>query len=151
MSVPTIAAAHFFRIASADRAQRIEVVENLGQDLGAARKQQVDDAFRAQFAEDLRQAMYCATLASFAQGLNLIARASEDEGWGVNLATCMRIWREGCIIRSEYIADLLEPVLEPSGTVTNVLTLGVVGEEVRRTLPALRRVVALGVEWNAHM
>ncbi|TFY51295.1 hypothetical protein EVJ58_g10644 [Rhodofomes roseus] len=151
VSAPTIAAAHFFRIASADRAQRMQVVENLGQGLGAARKQQVDDAFRTQFVEDLRLAVYCGCLASFAQGLNLIARASEDEGWGVNLGTCMQIWREGCIIRSEYIADVLQPVLEQSGRVTNVLTLPVVGEEVRRTMPALRRVVALGLEWNAHI
>ena len=129
----------------------MKVVENLGQDLGAARKQQVDEAFRTQFVEDLRLAVYCTCLASFAQGLNLIARASEDEGWGVNLGTCMRIWREGCIIRSEHIADLLQPALEQSGTVTNVLTLPVVGEEVRRTIGALRRVVALGLEWNAHM
>lgn len=151
VSAPTIAAAHFFRIASADRAQRMKVVENVGQDLGAARKQQVEDGFRGQFSEDLRLAVYCATLASFAQGLNLIARASEDEGWGVCLATCMGIWREGCIIRSEYIADVLQPALEQSGAITNVLTLRVVGEELRRTVPALRRVVALGIEWNAHM
>lgn len=62
-------------------AQRVLVVENLGELLGAARKQQVDDAFRFAFIEDLRLAVYCACLASFAQGLNLIARASEDETW----------------------------------------------------------------------
>ncbi|KAI0915872.1 hypothetical protein AcW1_009282 [Taiwanofungus camphoratus] len=90
-------------------AQRVLVVENLGELLGAARKQQVDDAFRFAFIEDLRLAVYCACLASFAQGLNLIARASEDEGWGVDLATCVHIWREG---RSEYIADLFQPLLE---------------------------------------
>ena len=30
--------AHFFRIASADRAQRMRVGENVGEDLGSARK-----------------------------------------------------------------------------------------------------------------
>lgn len=41
VSAPTIAAAHFLRVASADRAQRLQVVEKLGQDMGAARKQQI--------------------------------------------------------------------------------------------------------------
>ncbi|PCH39465.1 6-phosphogluconate dehydrogenase decarboxylating [Wolfiporia cocos MD-104 SS10] len=151
VSAPTIASAHFFRIASADRAQRLMVVHNLGESIGAARKQHVEDAARGEFLEDLRLAVYCATLASFAQGLNLIARASEDEGWGVDLASCIRIWREGCIIRSEYIADLLQPLLEKEGKVTNVLTLKRVGEEVARTIPALRRVVQRTLEWNAHI
>ncbi|OSX60775.1 hypothetical protein POSPLADRAFT_1057703 [Postia placenta MAD-698-R-SB12] len=151
VSAPTISSAHFFRIASADRSQRLCVVENLGQDLGAARKQQVDDGFRDNFLEDLRLAVYCACLASFVQGLNLIARASEDEGWEVGLANCIRIWREGCIIRSEYIADLLQPVLEREGKIMNVLTLKPVGDEIRRTFPALKRVVATALEWNAHI
>ncbi|EMD35243.1 hypothetical protein CERSUDRAFT_106675 [Gelatoporia subvermispora B] len=151
VSAPTIASAHFFRIASSDRAQRLQVVENLGEDIGAARKQHLDEAARTGFVENLRLAVYCACLASFAQGLNLIARASNDEGWGVDLASCLRIWREGCIIRSEYIADLLQPVLEQERGVTNILTLKPVGEEIRRTLPHLRKVVGLAYEWNAHI
>lgn len=113
-------------------------------------------------------ALYGAFLASFAQGLNLIARASEDEGWGVRLSDCIRIWREGCIIRVEGIADLvswksdphlvlnsplhqLEPVLEKKGSVLNVLTLDELAAEVRKTAPHLKKIVQLGLEWNAHM
>ncbi|KAI0739227.1 6-phosphogluconate dehydrogenase C-terminal domain-like protein [Daedaleopsis nitida] len=151
VSAPTIASAHFFRIASADRAQRMKVVEAFGESIGAARKQHVDEGFKTQFIEDLRLAVYCGCLASFAQGLNLIARASVDEGWNVNLASCMQIWREGCIIRSEYIADLLQPLLEKEPGVTNVLTLQGLADELKRTEPHLRKVVQLGLEWNAHM
>ena len=64
--------AHFFRIASADRAQ---VVENVGEDLGSARKQQLDGAFRMQFAEELWAAV-CSTTLPFTQE---IALASEGE------------------------------------------------------------------------
>jgi len=151
VSAPTIASAHFFRIASSDRAQRLQVVASLGEDLGAARKQHLDDAARSAFVEDLRLAVYCACLASFAQGLNLIARASSDEQWGVDLASCIRIWREGCIIRSEHIADVLQPPLEQERGVRNVLALQPVGEEVRRTFPQLRSVVGRASEWNAHI
>lgn len=151
VSAPTIASAHFLRIASADRAQRMHVVAALGQDLGAARKQHVDAAFRETFAEDLRLAAYCACLASYAQGMNLVARASEDEGWGVRLGTCVQIWREGCIIRSEAIADLLQPLYEREPGCLNTLMLQAVADEVRRTMPSLQRVVKHALEWNAHM
>lgn len=151
VSAPTIASAHFFRIASADRAQRMQVVEALGESIGAARKQHLDEKARTEFVEDLRLAVYCATLASFSQGLNLIARASADEGWNVSLAECIQIWREGCIIRSEYIADVLQPVLETSAGVMNVLTLQPLAEEIKRTVPHLRKVVQHALEWNAHM
>ncbi|KAI0324933.1 6-phosphogluconate dehydrogenase C-terminal domain-like protein [Cubamyces sp. BRFM 1775] len=151
VSAPTIASAHFFRIASADRAQRMEVVHALGEGIGAARKQHVDDAFRTEFIEDLRLAAYCACLASFAQGMNLIARASKDEGWGVSLAECIQIWREGCIIRSEYIADLLQPLYEKEPEVLNTLTLQPVADEIKRTIPSLLKVVKHGLEWGAHI
>lgn len=151
VSAPTISSAHFFRIASSDRAQRMQVVGALGQDIGAARKQHVEEAFRERFIEDLRLGAYCACLASFAQGMNLIARASKDEGWGVDLAKCIQIWREGCIIRSEGIADLLQPLYEREAGVVNTLTLQAVADEIKRTIPSLQRVVKHGLEWNAHM
>ncbi|KDQ57038.1 hypothetical protein JAAARDRAFT_688159 [Jaapia argillacea MUCL 33604] len=151
VSAPTIAAAHFFRVASANRASRLKVVEALGQDMGAARKQsQLTDTEKKEHVEDLRQAVYAAFLASFVQGLNLIARASRDEGWGVDLGRCIKIWREGCIIRSEYVADLLQPLLEKR-EVMNVLALEDVAKEVKRTIPALSRVVQRGLEFNTHI
>ncbi|KAI8969467.1 6-phosphogluconate dehydrogenase decarboxylating [Trametes punicea] len=151
VSAPTIASAHFFRIASADRAQRMRVVQALGEPIGAARKQHVSEQFKEEFIEDLRLAAYCGCLASFAQGMNLIARASEDEGWGVNLAKCIQIWREGCIIRSEYIADLLQPLYEKEPGVLNTLTLQPVAEEIKKTIGNLKKVVQYGLEWNAHI
>ncbi|KAJ2969986.1 hypothetical protein NUW54_g12835 [Trametes sanguinea] len=74
-----------------------------------------------------------------------------DEGWGVNLAECIQIWREGCIIRSEYIADLLQAAYEKEGGVMNTLTLEAVGDEIKRTIPHLLKVVKYGLEWNAHI
>jgi 6-phosphogluconate dehydrogenase len=111
----------------------------------------VADEDKTAFVADLKDAVYCAFLAAFAQGLNLIARASDDEGWGVKLHECIHIWRAGCIIRAAHIADLLQPLLERHAGCTNVLALQPVADEIRRTAPALKRVVARGVEWDAHM
>lgn len=109
VSAPTIAAAHFYRITSADRSERLRFFDLIG-GAAAAKKQHVEE--RAEFIEDLREAVYCGFLASYAQGMNLIARASYDEKWGVRLGDCIQIWRAGCIIESEWIADLLQPVYE---------------------------------------
>ena len=59
--------------------------------------------------EKLRLAVYASFLSSFCQGLELISRASDDESWDIDLGKCLQIWRAGCIIQSNYIADMLQP------------------------------------------
>ncbi|TFK87124.1 hypothetical protein K466DRAFT_565563 [Polyporus arcularius HHB13444] len=81
VSAPTIASAHFFRIASADRAQRMQVVEALGESTGAARKQHLDEKARTEFIEDLRLAVYCATLVYAWLGSR--GRAAPSQGTGL--------------------------------------------------------------------
>jgi len=60
------------------------------------------------FLEDLRKAVYAAIFACFVQGLDLLARVNEREGWGVNLQYVARIWRAGCIVNPDYVTDLFE-------------------------------------------
>ncbi|KAI5846113.1 6-phosphogluconate dehydrogenase C-terminal domain-like protein [Tricharina praecox] len=150
VSAPTIAAAHFLRIASSNRAERLQVFELIGGFIAGAKKQHVEGSEK-EVIEDLRQAVYCAFLASFVQGMNLLARANSDEGWNVKLSEVVRIWRNGCIIRSDYIADLIQPVYEKQEDLQNLLTSKTVVEEVKKTFPALKRTVARGLEWDAHM
>lgn len=138
VSAPTIAAAHFYRIASANRDERLRFFDLIG-GAAAAKKQHLEE--RAEFIEDLREAVYCGFLASYAQGMNLIARASYDKKWGVKLDDCIQIWRAGCIIESEHIADLLQPVFEKEQGMKNVLLAASVAAEIKRTMPALKKVV----------
>ena len=56
-----------------------------------------------QIIEDLHAALYCAKICSYAQGMNIIKAASDEEGWGVDLAECARIWKGGCIIRAKLL------------------------------------------------
>lgn len=148
VSAPTIAAAHFYRIASAGRSERLRFFDLIG-GAAAAKKQHVEE--RAEFIEDLKEAVYCGFLASYAQGMNLIARASYDEKWGVRLGDCIQIWRPGCIIESECIGDLLQPVYEKDQGVRNILLAESVAVEIKRSMPALKRVVQKALEWDAHM
>jgi 6-phosphogluconate dehydrogenase len=109
VSAPSIAAAQFLRVASGNRAQRVKDADKLM--MPEPKVVKLEGKEKAEFIEDLRLAVYASILASFCQGLELIARASKDEGWNVDPANCIRIWRAGCIIQCDYIADMLEPIL----------------------------------------
>ena len=57
-------------------------------------------------AQEIGAALPAAMLACYIQGLELIAVASEANGWGTDLSAVARGWRAGCIIRSV----MLDPI-----------------------------------------
>jgi len=61
------------------------------------------DVDKSQLIDDVRQALYAAKICSYAQGLNLIRAAAKDKSWTVDLGSCARIWRGGCIIRAKFL------------------------------------------------
>lgn len=61
---------------------------------------------REPFIAQLGNALYAATLITYAQGMTLLATASRAYKYELNLAEVARIWRGGCIIR----AALLEKI-----------------------------------------
>jgi len=85
---------------------------------GPEQKMSLED--RDAFVEDVRQALWCAKVIAYAQGLHIIKVAGQEYGWDIDVAACARIWRAGCIIRAklldrisnEYAAGNLETLLE---------------------------------------
>ncbi len=102
----------------------------------------VDD--REAFIADVRQALWCAKVVAYAQGLHLIKVGGEEYGWDIDVAACARIWRAGCIIRAklldrisnEYAAGNLETLLEAPS----------ISAELGASNDAWRRVVARATE-----
>ena len=145
---PSLTAAHYLRLASSDTLLRNSIKTSLGTTLPG--HIEMRDEQKTQFLEELRKAVYVAILACFIQGLDLLARVNAREGWGVNLQNVDRIWRAGCIIKSDYITDLFErhyaqqPGRHP-----------LCGEEIacefKRCWPALKQVVLKGVGADAHV
>lgn len=56
--------------------------------------------------EDLRHAYQVARIINHHQGFDLIAAASKEYNWEINLNVLAKIWTEGCIIRSHLMEDL---------------------------------------------
>jgi 6-phosphogluconate dehydrogenase len=103
---------------------------------------------KADFIEDLRKATYISCLASYIQGMNVIAAADQKHSWNIDYAQVWQIWRAGCIIQADYISDeILSPILKsnPSSTDLNLNHSPRVAQDTKNCFPALRRVVAKSV------
>ena len=90
--------------------------------------------------EDLEKALLAGKIVSYAQGFAVIAKASEENGWGLPLATIAKIWRAGCIIRSRFL-DQMSAAYEKGGNV-NLLVVPDFVELMKDAHPSLRKVVA---------
>ena len=55
----------------------------------------------------LENALYFGMIVTYAQGMALLQRASNEYGYGLKIADVARIWRGGCIIRSALLDDIL--------------------------------------------
>ena len=65
-------------------------------------------ADRKAFIEDVRRALYCSKMISYAQGYMLLREAAKDQGWHLNFGGIALMWRGGCIIRSRFLAKIKE-------------------------------------------
>jgi 6-phosphogluconate dehydrogenase len=66
------------------------------------------DTNRAELIEDVRRALYCSKIISYAQGYMLLRAAARENGWHLNLGGIALMWRGGCIIRSRFLGKIKE-------------------------------------------
>ncbi|WP_226627862.1 NADP-dependent phosphogluconate dehydrogenase [Alloyangia pacifica] len=78
-------------------------------------RQQGADAFGAQpqalppgalDLDDLEAALIAGKILCYAQGFEMLTAASDQFGWDLPLPEIARIWRNGCIIRSDMLNDM---------------------------------------------
>jgi len=97
---PTIAAAVFARIVSAlkdERAHAEKLIPGPEPHLAAD---------RAGFLADLHHAVYLTAVSAYAQGLRQLRDASQEWGYGLDLAEVARVWMAGCIIRAKLLVPI---------------------------------------------
>jgi len=63
---------------------------------------------RAAFIEEVRRALYCSKMISYAQGYMLLREAAKDQKWNLNFGGIALMWRGGCIIRSRFLGKIKE-------------------------------------------
>ena len=93
----------FARCLSALKDERVTASKIL---TGPPAKASVGD--RAAFIEDVRRALYCSKMISYAQGYMELTAAAKENGWNLNLGGIALMWRGGCIIRSRFLGKIKE-------------------------------------------
>ena len=68
----------------------------------------VIESDRIAFIEDVRRALYCSKIISYAQGYMLLNAAAKENGWNLNMGGIALMWRGGCIIRSRFLGKIKE-------------------------------------------
>jgi 6-phosphogluconate dehydrogenase len=61
---------------------------------------------RKVFIEDVRRALYCSKIISYAQGYMLLRAAGKENNWNLNMGGIALMWRGGCIIRSIFLGKI---------------------------------------------
>ena len=141
VALPTVAAALDMRFISGLKENRVamsDVFEPLGV-VAPSPKAGVD---KAALVEDVKQALYCSKICSYAQGMNLIRAKSEEMGWGVTLGECARIWKGGCIIRAVFL-DRIKKAYDRDANLQSLLVDPAFAKELAERGAAWRRVAAL--------
>ncbi len=90
---------------------------------------------------DLEKALLAGKIVSYAQGFAVLAKASEENGWNLPLATIAKIWRDGCIIRSRFL-DQMTRGLRQGRARTNLLMVPDFVTIMKDAHKSLRKVVA---------
>jgi 6-phosphogluconate dehydrogenase len=91
----------FSRCLSALKEERLEAEKVLR---GPKSLPKVGD--RAKFIEDVRRALFCSKIISYAQGYMLLRAAAKEFGWNLNMGGIALMWRGGCIIRSQFLGKI---------------------------------------------
>ncbi len=101
MPVTLIGESVFARCLSALKDERVAASKVLQ---GPTAKVKVQD--KAAFIEQVRCALYCSKMISYAQGYMLLRAAEKEQGWHLNMGGIALMWRGGCIIRSVFLGDI---------------------------------------------
>ncbi len=107
MPVTLIGESVFARCLSALKEERVKAAKILD---GPAKESQTEkfSGDGKEFIENVRRALYCSKMISYAQGYMLLRAAEKEQGWTLNMGGIALMWRGGCIIRSQFLGKIKE-------------------------------------------
>ena len=85
----------------------------------------------------LEEAFYFAMVSAYAQGMHLLYRANEEFKYDLHLDIIAKIWRGGCIIRSEFLEDIYN-AFNKNPKLQHLLLDDEVAKSLKETIPAIR-------------
>ena len=102
MPVTLIGESVFARCLSALKEERVRASATLS----GPKQIDVTAEQKKDFVENVRRALYCSKIISYAQGYMLLRAADEERNWNLNMGAIALLWSGGCIIRSAFLGDI---------------------------------------------
>ena len=144
MPVTLIGEAVFSRCLSAIKAERVTAAGILpGPKPSGAQD-------RNAFVEDVRRALYCSKIISYAQGYMLLREAAKEQGWNLNFGGIALMWRGGCIIRSRFLGKIKE-AFDKNPKLTNLLLDEFFTQVLINYQPAWRQAILQAIQYGVPM
>jgi len=137
--IPTITAAVDARIISSMKDTRVVAAQAYPSTL------KPQGADKQRMVKAISNALYASKICSYAQGFHLIAAASQEFKYGVDLKECARIWKGGCIIRAVFL-DRIRQAFEKNPTLPNLLLDAGFKQQIEEKVADWRTVVGLSLQ-----
>ena len=132
--IPTIDTAVSMRDLSKYKALRVKASEIYSKDDISL------DVNKEEFLTALEQAFYFNMIISYSQGMHMLLLASAEYKYDLHLDDIAKIWRGGCIIRSEFLNDIYN-AYHANPTLEHLLLDGSVAALVSEAVKGSRKVL----------
>ncbi len=139
VSIPTIDIAVAFRDISVYKEERVAAAKIFGT------KDQMITADKNNFIQQIGEALQCAIIISYAQGLSMLHKASEIYQMDIPLDDVVKIWRGGCIIRSTLLEAFYESY-QKNKNLSNILLDEIIASLIESKEKSLRTIIAKAME-----
>ncbi|WP_085990989.1 decarboxylating NADP(+)-dependent phosphogluconate dehydrogenase [Oceanobacillus senegalensis] len=95
----------------------------------------------------VKEALFMGKICAYAQGFNQYRAAASEYGWSLDLGEIALIFRDGCIIRADFLNTISEAFKE-NPKLTNLLLAPYFLEKSNQYQSSLRKVVMKGMEFG---
>ena len=92
---------------------------------------------------------FCFTIA-YAQGLSMLAKASDELNMNIPLPDVIKVWKAGCIIRSALLGNFTE-AFKKDPKLPNLLLDSDIAELLKNREPSIRQVLEMGIKTKIPM
>ena len=140
--IPTIDAAVTMRGLSALKARREEAAQHFG-----AIALRMPPVNRDVFVDQVGHALHFAFIITYAQGMHLLAEASKEYKYELNMEVVARIWRGGCIIRAALLEEMRK-AYDEQPDLDNLLMAPVFQSTLEQEQTSARSVLALALQYG---
>ena len=144
VAIPTVDAAVAMRGISALKEQRQQIEDFLNlQTVGAS----IDQNELIDLMED---ALYFAFLVTYSQGMSMMAEASKEYQYGLNMEEISKIWRGGCIIRANLL-ELMRQAYAKQPDLKSLFLSDVFKDLILDLQKRMRLALKLGIDYGIPM